>query len=196
MDHESPDLRALRQKLDDEEAAYASLLAALDRLAAFPLPLETLKEQPAQMKRLNALWEAPPAPEVRGLAGRSARKAWDALAPARERQVEFNSALVQVLNGHLDETARLHSRLRELAVGEHAAIAADARVGMNHDQRVDRVLRPDLGRPAALGAVADQRQRGNLADPHGSEGGCQGCGHGVARRSCARCARRASTIAS
>jgi len=115
MDDERPDLRALRKKLDEEEAAYASLLAALDALAGFPLPLEKLPEQPAHMKRLNALWEAPPPPEARGLAGRSARKAWDAVAPARERQVEFNSALVQVLNGHLDETARLHSHLRELA---------------------------------------------------------------------------------
>jgi O-antigen chain-terminating methyltransferase len=115
MDDLSPDLRALRKKLDDEEAAYASLLAALDKLAGFPLPLEKLPEQPAQMKRLNALWDAPPPPEAGGLAGRSQRKAWDAVAPARERQVEFNSALVQVLNGHLDETSRLHSHLRELA---------------------------------------------------------------------------------
>ena len=115
MDDETPDLRALRKKLDDEEAAYASLLAALDALAGFPLPLERLPEQPAHMKRINALWEAPAPPAASGLAGRSRRKAWDALAPARERQVEFNSALVQVLNGHLDETARLHSHLRELA---------------------------------------------------------------------------------
>ena len=115
MDDESPDLQALRLKLDEEEAAYASLLAALDTLAAFPLPLERLPEQPAQMGRLNTLWEEPPAPEAKGLGGRSQRKAWDALAPARRRQVEFNSVLVQVLNAHLDETARLHARLRELA---------------------------------------------------------------------------------
>jgi SAM-dependent methyltransferase len=115
MDDESPDLQALRRKLDEEESAYASLLAELDRLAAFPLPLERLPDQPAQMGRLNALWDEAPAPEARGLAGRSQRKAWDALAPARQRQVEFNSALVQVLNAHLDETARLHSRLREIA---------------------------------------------------------------------------------
>ena len=36
MDDESPDLRALREKLDEEEAAYASLLAALDALATLP----------------------------------------------------------------------------------------------------------------------------------------------------------------
>jgi SAM-dependent methyltransferase len=115
MDDESPDLRALRKKLDEEEAAYAFLLAAVDALAAFPLPLEKLPEQPAQMKALNDLWQAPAPPAASGLAGRAQRKAWDALAPARERQVAFNSALVRVLNGHLDETARLHSHLRELA---------------------------------------------------------------------------------
>jgi O-antigen chain-terminating methyltransferase len=115
MDDESPDLRALRKKLDEEEAAYASLLAAVDALAAFPLPLEKLPDQPAQMKALNELWQAPAPPTAGGLAGRAQRKAWDALAPARERQVAFNSALVRVLNGHLDETARLHSHLRELA---------------------------------------------------------------------------------
>jgi len=115
MDDDSPDLGALRKKLDEEEEAYASLLAAVDALAAFPLPLEKLPEQRAQMKALNDLWQAPAPPAAGGLAGRGQRKAWDALAPARERQVAFNSALVRVLNGHLDETARLHSRLRELA---------------------------------------------------------------------------------
>jgi SAM-dependent methyltransferase len=115
MDDESPDLRALRKKLDEEEAAYASLLAAVDALAAFPLPLEKLPEQPGQMKALNELWQAPAPPTAGGLAGRGQRKTWDALAPVRERQVAFNSALVRVLNGHLDETARLHSHLRELA---------------------------------------------------------------------------------
>ena len=37
---ESPPLEALRARLDEEEAAYSEVLAALDRLASFELPGE------------------------------------------------------------------------------------------------------------------------------------------------------------
>ena len=114
MSDETPELQALRRRLDDEESAYADLLAALDRLASFPLPSETLAELPALMQRLNALWEAPPPPVGGGLTGRAHRKVWAVLAPAVKRQQEFNSALVQVLNGYLDQSAALHARLREV----------------------------------------------------------------------------------
>jgi O-antigen chain-terminating methyltransferase len=112
---DDPSLDALRQRLDAEETAYAELLAAVDRLAAFPLPAEALPDLPARVGLLNTLWEAPPAPRLSGLGGKVRRWAWEALAPTRARQTEFNAALVQVLNGYLEETGRLHARLRELA---------------------------------------------------------------------------------
>jgi O-antigen chain-terminating methyltransferase len=112
---DDPSLDALRRRLEEEETAYAELLAAVDRLASFPLPAEALPDLPARVGLLNTLWEAPPPPPGSGLGGKVRRWAWDALAPALARQTEFNAVLVQVLNGYLEETGRLHARLRELA---------------------------------------------------------------------------------
>jgi hypothetical protein len=112
---ESPPLEALRARLDEEEAAYSEVLAALDRLASFQLPSEVAPEVGEKLERLNALWEAPPRPPGGGLAGAFRQRAWDAVAPALQRQSEFNAALVQLLNAHMAPLEALHSRLRELA---------------------------------------------------------------------------------
>jgi O-antigen chain-terminating methyltransferase len=111
---ENPQLAALRRRLEEEEAAYAECLAALDALASFPLPLETLEDLPGQMQRLNALWPRVPRPRGSGLGAALQQRAFDAVAPALDRQADFNSTLVQALNGQLEETARLHARLRDL----------------------------------------------------------------------------------
>lgn len=111
---DSPDLLALRKRLEEEESAYASALSALDALVSFPLPLETRPELPELMQRLNSLWQAAAPPKGGGLSGRSQRGIWRIMAPALEGQEAFNSVLVQVLNGYLDETARLHVRLRDV----------------------------------------------------------------------------------
>ena len=111
----SPDLEALRKRLEEEEAAYARVLAAVDALASFPLPGETLTQLPQQMQRLNEAWRLPPRPEAGGLGGALRGRAYDAVAPALAQQTEFNSLLVQILNEQLAETARFHARLRDLA---------------------------------------------------------------------------------
>lgn len=109
------ELIALRARLDEEERAYAALLASLDALAALPQPAERLPELPDRMRRLNALWEAPAPPSGGGLAHRAHRKRWELFAPVFHKQTEFNSTLVQVLNGYLEEASRLHARLAEMA---------------------------------------------------------------------------------
>ncbi|HEV7502842.1 MAG TPA: hypothetical protein VGQ33_22645, partial [Vicinamibacteria bacterium] len=111
---EHPDLSALRARLEEEERAYASLLAALDGLAALPLPAQRIPELPEKLARLNELWPAPPPPEGRGLTGRAQRKRWELFAPVFQRQTEFNSTLVQILNRYLEETAGLHARLAQV----------------------------------------------------------------------------------
>jgi SAM-dependent methyltransferase len=114
MDAEHPDLLALRIRLEEEEAAYASLLAAVDTLAAFPLPVEAQPQLTEHQEKINALWTAEKPPAGKSLAARRQRGTWDALAPALARQEQFNATLVQLLNGHLDESSRLHARLRDL----------------------------------------------------------------------------------
>jgi O-antigen chain-terminating methyltransferase len=114
LSDESPELLALRRRLEEEESAYADLLRRIDGLAGFPLPAEGLPELPQLMERLNALWEAAPAPEGGGLRGRSERGIYRVLAPALQRQQDFNASLVRVLNGYLDRTAGLHARLRDV----------------------------------------------------------------------------------
>lgn len=90
------------------------MLAAVDALAAFPLPAEDLPDLPERIARLNSLWGALPKPATSGLGGALRSRAWDAVAPALARQAEFNAALVQILNGWLTESPRLHARLRDV----------------------------------------------------------------------------------
>jgi hypothetical protein len=110
-----PALKELRARLDEEEAAYAEVLEALDRLAGFSLPAESAPDVRERLERLNSLWATPERPARGGLGGAFRQRAWDAVAPALERQSEFNAALVQLLNAHLAPVERLHSELRELA---------------------------------------------------------------------------------
>jgi SAM-dependent methyltransferase len=115
MESEHPDLQALRRRAEEEEKAYASLLASLDSLAALPIPANTLPELPRQLLKLNELWKAPGGPaEGGGLTGRHHRSVWGVMSPVVQRQEQFNSALVQLLNGYLDQTARLHNRLGQV----------------------------------------------------------------------------------
>jgi SAM-dependent methyltransferase len=112
---EHPALEALRRRLDEEEVAYAEVLAAVDRLAGFSLPAEQAPEVRERLQTLNALWPLPDRPRGGGLGGALRQRAWDAVSPALERQSAFNAALVQLLNAYLGEADSLHSRLRELA---------------------------------------------------------------------------------
>ncbi len=115
MTSESPDLVALRKRLEDEESSYAALLATLDALAAFTVPIEGLPDLPGQMAQLNDLWRTPQAPPAGGPSAAVARRIWSTVSPALERQQSFNSVLVQALNGYLQQTALLHARLRQIA---------------------------------------------------------------------------------
>jgi hypothetical protein len=110
-----PALEALLARLEEEEAAYAEVLAAVDRLAAFPTPAEAAPEVRERLSRLNELWPTPERPTGGGLGGALRRRAWDALAPALERQAAFNAALVQLLNARLEQEEARDARLRELA---------------------------------------------------------------------------------
>jgi O-antigen chain-terminating methyltransferase len=112
---DSPDIQALRKRLEDEEAAYGALLDAIDRLAQLPLPAENLPDLPALMARANTLWETEPPASRGGLSGRHAGAVWSVMAPVLLHQQEFNSTVVRILNGYVDESARLFGQLKQLA---------------------------------------------------------------------------------
>ena len=115
QDPEHPALEGLRGRLREEEAAYAEVLAAVDRLSGFPVPAEAAPEVRERLLRLNELWPAPERPAGGGPGGALRRRAWDAVSPAIERQAAFNAVLVQLLNGYLAQADGLHARLRDLA---------------------------------------------------------------------------------
>jgi SAM-dependent methyltransferase len=115
LDPGHPALEELRARLESEEQAYADVLAAVDRLAVLALPSETAPESREKLERLNALWQPAAPPAGTGLRARLRRRVWDVLAPALERQAEWNANLVQLLNARLAAQDRLDARLRELA---------------------------------------------------------------------------------
>ena len=92
---EHPALEALRARLREEEAAYAEVLAAVDRLSALTLPAEAAPEVRERLATLNSLWSSPKPPTEGGITGLARQQAWAALAPALERQQAFNAALVR-----------------------------------------------------------------------------------------------------
>lgn len=108
-------LEALEGRLAEEEAAYAEVLSAIDRLSALALPTEKAPEVRERLAKLNELWQAPPPRRGGGLRGFVRRQAWSALQPVVERQQEWNAAAVQLLNAYLNEAEALHAQLRDLA---------------------------------------------------------------------------------
>ncbi|MET0554696.1 MAG: class I SAM-dependent methyltransferase, partial [Vicinamibacteria bacterium] len=79
------------------------------------LPAERLPDLPALAERLNASWETAPPPAADGLRGRHQRAVWAAVAPAFARQQEWNSAVVRILNGQVEEGARAFAAQKQLA---------------------------------------------------------------------------------
>jgi O-antigen chain-terminating methyltransferase len=106
-------LAKLKARQAEEDAAYEKALAALDSLVSFPLPLEQLKELPAQFEAINRLWAAPGAEgSARGFLD---RRATEALRPVIARQQEWNSNVVRLLNGFIEEESKAIARLREIS---------------------------------------------------------------------------------
>jgi len=111
-DDPHPALDDRRRRLEDEESAYARALAALDELAAYPLPDETGPEVRGLLDELN---RAHAGRDDAGRVGWLARRVRGLLAPELERQSRLNGVLVRFLNAQLEHASRHNARLRELA---------------------------------------------------------------------------------
>lgn len=130
-------LRRLKQERDDADARYNAALTAVDRAlrppAAIPSPAVTLDDH--QIGALNDHWNIiPSAPNAGGLRRKAAGFIWQVIGPYLQRQLTFNSLLVDHINRNaamareshraaerivdalrdrLDAVAQFHARLIE-----------------------------------------------------------------------------------
>jgi SAM-dependent methyltransferase len=127
-DHDHPALQGLRRRLEDEEAAYARALAALDALAATSPDDDGRPESPP-LSELNETWEPPPPPRGPGIRFAFHRRVFEALRPVIEHQARFNALLVRFLNA---SSAR----------GEHARERVDRLIdaAVRYAQRVEPLM--------------------------------------------------------
>jgi SAM-dependent methyltransferase len=112
-DQDHPALEGLRRRLEDEEAAYASALAALDALAATPPDDDGGRERP-RLSELNETWEPPAPPRGRGLRSAFRRRVFEALRPVIEHQARFNALVVRFLNARSASSERERGRVEQL----------------------------------------------------------------------------------
>jgi len=123
-DHEPLEdtLRRLKEERARADARYNEALTALDRTlrppVAIPQPVPGLDDH--QLAPLNQTWNTVPAEPARGagLRGRLTGLIWAVVAPYLQRQLTFNSQLVD----HLNRTANAQRQAQQTAEASVAAI--------------------------------------------------------------------------
>ena len=123
-DHEPLEdtLRRLKEERARVDARYNEALTALDRTlrppVAIPQPVPGLDDH--QLAPLNQTWNTVPAEPARGagLRGRLTGLIWAVVAPYLQRQLTFNSQLVD----HLNRTANAQRQAQQTAEASVAAI--------------------------------------------------------------------------
>jgi SAM-dependent methyltransferase len=94
-------LRRLAKEREEADRRYNDALTALDRARpdTSPLPHPRPGFDDHQLERLNEAWNTLPSPpDVSGVKGRLAGFVWRIIAPYLQRQLTFNSLLVDHLN--------------------------------------------------------------------------------------------------
>jgi O-antigen chain-terminating methyltransferase len=94
-------LRRLAKEREEADRRYNDALTALDRArpVAAPLPPPRPASDEHQLATLNEAWNIlPAAPDVGGVKGRLAGFVWRVIGPYLQRQLTFNSLLVDHLN--------------------------------------------------------------------------------------------------
>jgi O-antigen chain-terminating methyltransferase len=93
-------IRRLERERDEADRRYNDALTAVDRAnpGGFspPKPISVVDEH--QLAALNEAWKTLQEPAVGGLKGRLAAFVWRTIAPTLQRQLTFNSLLVDHLN--------------------------------------------------------------------------------------------------
>ena len=106
-------LRRLKDERDEADRRYNEALTALDAAVpphtGLPDPHAAIDEH--QLSTLNEAWNILPAPPATGgLKGKLTRLIWRTIAPYLQRQLTFNSALVDHLNRTVEAQRAAHRR--------------------------------------------------------------------------------------
>jgi SAM-dependent methyltransferase len=123
-------LRRLKRERDDADARYNAALTALDRAirpaATFPAPVLPLDEE--QLAALNQEWNILPAPpQAGGFRGKLTGYIWRVIGPYLQRQLTFNSRVVNHLNRQAAQQRESHraTEMAAAALRDHAAAVAE-----------------------------------------------------------------------
>ncbi|CAN5860974.1 hypothetical protein BH24ACI5_BH24ACI5_27500 [soil metagenome] len=123
-------LRRLKDERDDADRRYNEALTALDQAlpapTAVPDPHAPIDEH--QLATLNEAWNIlPAAPAASGLKGKLTGLIWRTIGPYLQRQLAFNSILVDHINRNVEAQKAAHRREAETAAavrGHLDALAA------------------------------------------------------------------------
>jgi SAM-dependent methyltransferase len=120
-------LRRLKDERDEADRRYNDALTAVDqalpRHLAPPDPHAPIDE--AHLARLNDAWNTLPSPPAAGgLKGRLTGFIWRTIGPYLERQLAFNSILVQHINRNIDARRAAHEHALETAAAFRAHLDA------------------------------------------------------------------------
>jgi SAM-dependent methyltransferase len=120
-------LRRLKAERDEADRRYNDALTALDKSFApappFPAPPPAYDEQ--QITPLNEAWNILPAPPpATGLGGKLKGLIWRTIGPYLQRQLTFNSRLVDHLNRNAAAHRAAHQSLQETLAALNAQTAA------------------------------------------------------------------------
>ena len=110
-------LRRLKEERDEADRRYNDALTAVDRAVPAPpaLPDPRLPLDAEQLTTLNDAWNTLPSPPAfgSGIRGRLGRFVWGLIGPYLQRQLTFNSRLVDHLNRNAEAQKAAHARQLE-----------------------------------------------------------------------------------
>jgi SAM-dependent methyltransferase len=111
-------LQRLKRERDEADRRYNDALTALDRALPGPAtwPASRIGYDDSQLPALNSAWEILDHPAARaGWRGRLAGFVWRVIAPSLQRQLNFNSRLVDHLNRSASAAREAHAGAEETA---------------------------------------------------------------------------------
>ena len=132
-DHEPLDatLQRLKDERDEADARYNDALTALDRSLRPPvgIPQPAASVDDHQLASLNQSWRTLPAEPRRGagLRGRLTGFIWGVVGPYLQRQLTFNSQIVDHLNRNANAQREAHRSAEAMAatLRDHVAVLAE-----------------------------------------------------------------------